>query len=333
MESSDRINKVAGTADNNRYELAIRVGVEAVRQGKWQHAVMCFEAAKEGLPDDPRVSVGLGDAYMGQRDLPRAQQFYEQAARMNPGEPAFLDRVAEVRGRQGDTMEAARALILSGDILWERKEIDAAAKRWQRAAAIRPDSPSAHERLALLHRYEGDRSATTRHYLFLAETLQKQGRRVAALHICTVALQLAADDPDVRRATEAAWRQVALANERTPDTGQRIRTSDLSNAADELAQWQLTTAFRQGTLATPNPKRLERNILLGQALLNEGNGRAGQAIECYEQVIAAGMQMPALFYVLGLLYRLVGRSADARAALTLAARDPFYRQAVALLPA
>lgn len=332
MESSDRVSKVAGATDSNRYELAIRVGVEAVRQGKWQHAIMCFEAAKDGLPEDPRVFVGLGDAYLGQGDLSRAQLFYEQAARINPREPLFLDRVAEARARQGDTQEAARALILSGDILWERKETAAAAKRWQRAAAMRPDSPSAHERLAVLHRYEGDRSATIRHYLALADTLREQGRRVAALHICTVALQLAPDDEAVLEATEAAWRQVVLAHERVPDTGQRLRPSDLSGAANELAQWQLTTAFRQGTLATPNPKRLERNILLGQALLNEGSGRAGQAIDCYEQVIAAGMHSPALFYVLGLLYRLVGRPADARAALTLAARDPFYRQAVALLP-
>lgn len=333
MENSNRVNTAAGAADSNRYELAIRVGMEAVRQGKWQHAFMCFDAAMEGLPDDARVYVGLGDAMMGQGDLPRAQLYYEQAARLNPNEPIFLDRVAEARGRQGDTYEAARALILAGDILWGRKEIEAAGKRWQQAAMLRPDSPGAHERLALLHRYEGDQSATTRHYLALADTLQQQGRRVAALHICTVCLRLAPDDPAVRQATEAAWRQVALAHERQADTGQRIRPSDLSSAADELAQWQLTTAFRQGTLATPNPKRLERNILLGQALLNEGSGRAGQAIECYEQVLAAGLHMPALFYVLGLLYRLVGRSADARAALTLAARDPFYKQAVALLPA
>jgi tetratricopeptide (TPR) repeat protein len=331
MESSDRVSKLADTADNNRYELALRVGVEALRQEKWQHAMMCFEAAKEGLPEDPRVYLGMGDAHLGQGDTSQAQLYYEQAARLNPKEPIFLDRVADARARQGDTQEAARALILSGDVLWERKETEAAAKRWLRAAALRPDSPSAHERLALLYRYEGDKSATIRHYLALVDTLLDEGRRVAALHICTVALRLAPDDPAAQKATEATWRRVALANDRAADTGQHVRSSDLSHAAEELAQWQLTTAFRQGTLATPNPTRLERNILLGQGLLNEGSGRAGQAIECYEQVLAAGMHSPALFYVLGLLYRLVGRPADARAALTLAARDPFYRQAVALI--
>lgn len=331
--TTDRVIKAADDPNTNRYELAVRVGVEAIRQAKWPHAIMCFEAAKEGLPDDPRVYLGLGDANLGLGDTPKAQLYFEQAARMNPREPVFLDRVAEARARQGDTFEAARALILSGDLLWDRQEIEAAGKRWRHAAALRPDSPSAHERLALLYRYEGDRSATIRHYLALVETLQKQGRRVAALHICTIALQLAPNDPAVREATDNAWRRVAVANDSVDVSAKQIRLGDLTNAANELAQWQLTTAFRQGTLATPNPARLERNILLGQALLNEGRGRAGQAIDCYEQIIAGGMYLPALFYVLALLYRLVGRKSDARAALTLAARDPFYRQAIALLGA
>lgn len=315
----------------NRYELAIRVGNEAIRQRKWQHAEMCFEAAKEGLPDDPRVYMGLGDASLGRGDAQTAQQHYEQAARLNPEEPALLDRVAEARNRQGDTLEAARALILAGDLLWNRKEHEAAGKRWQRAADLRPDSPAVYERLALLNRYEGNQDATIAQYLALAESLHKQGRRVAALHICTVALALAPDDRSVRVATHNAWRAVATANDRIRDPEGHIRPSDLTNAANELAQWQLTSAFRQGTLASPNPERLERNILLGQALLNEGSGRAGQAIDCYEQLIASGVHIPAIFYVLGLLYQLVGRPADARSALALAARDPFYGQAVALL--
>ncbi len=331
--TTERIGKLSEDADSNRYELAVRVGVEAIRQGKWQHAVMCFDAAKEGLADDPRVYLGLGDAHLGMGDTHKAQLYYEQAARMNPREPAFLDRVAEARARQGDTTEASRALIMSGDLLWERKEIEAAGKRWRRAVSLRPDSPGAHERLAMLHRYEGNSSATVEQYLVLADTLQKQGRRVAALHICTMALQLAPNNTAVREATDAAWHKVAVANERAVGPNPRIRPGDLTNAANELAQWQLTSAFRQSTLATPNAARLERNILLGQALLNEGSGHAGRAIDCYEQVIAGGLQLPAVFYVLGLLYGLVGRKADAQAALTLAARDPFYRQAVALLNA
>jgi hypothetical protein len=55
------------------------------------------------------------------------------------------------------------------------------------------------------------------------------------------------------------------------------------------------------------------------------------AISAYEKAIAAGLSAPAIFFTLGLLYRLVGRQADARAALVLASRHPFYRRAVALL--
>lgn len=329
--SNPAMSNASPGSESSRYELAVRVGIEAIRQGKWQHAVMCFEAAKEGLPDDPRVYLGLGDAQLGMGDAVQAQQFYEQAARLNPREPIFLDRVAEARYRQGDMLEASRALVLAGDILWDRKEIDAAGSRWRRAAELRPEAPSAFERLAMLYRYEGNEAATIDYYLKLAETLRRQNRRMAALHVCTMALQMSPDNAQAQALTTEIWRQVAAHADKSPTTTPPVRSSDLVSAASELAQWQLTSAFRQSTLATPNPARLERNILLGQALLNEGRGRAGQAIECYEQVIAAGMQLPAVFYVLGLLYKLVGRKAEARAALTLASRDPFYRQAIALL--
>ncbi|HOU42635.1 MAG TPA: hypothetical protein PK829_15315, partial [Promineifilum sp.] len=100
-------------------------------------------------------------------------------------------------------------------------------------------------------------------------------------------------------------------------------------AATEFAQWQLTTQLQEspprGAVAVP------RDLYLRQALFHESHGRAGPAILAYEQAIVAGAQPPAIFFALGLLYRLVNRRDDARAALTLAARHPFYRRAVALL--
>jgi len=92
----------------------------------------------------------------------------------------------------------------------------------------------------------------------------------------------------------------------------------------------LTAALRQRTLL-PNAVPTAADVALRQAMLHEAQNRAGQAIAAYEQAIRAGTQPPAIFFALGLLYRLVGRRADAHAALTLAARHPFYQQAVALL--
>lgn len=322
--------------ESDRLELALKVGAEANRQAKWQHALISYEAAAEGMPDDPRPFAGLGDTYAGMGDWARALSSYEQAARKNPGNADYLDMIAELSKMLGKDKEAARAAVLSGDLYWQAEDYAQATRRWERAAELSPDYAGAHERLARYYRRMGDDAATIRHYLAMADLLEQQNRHLAALHVCTIALQIAPDDEELWQATETAWRTAAARTDSAVHGDiafqeSRVRTGDLVGTANDLAQWQLTTAFRQGTLDVPNSQRLERNILLGQALLNEGRGRAGHAILCYEQVVAGGFREPAVFLVLGLLYRLVGRPKDATAALALAARDPFYSRAVALL--
>jgi hypothetical protein len=74
-----------------------------------------------------------------------------------------------------------------------------------------------------------------------------------------------------------------------------------------------------------------RHGALQHALYHETRGNAGGAVIAYERAIAYGLRLPAGFFALGLLYRLVGRETDARHVLRLAAQDPFYRQAVKLI--
>jgi hypothetical protein len=124
---------------------------------------------------------------------------------------------------------------------------------------------------------------------------------------------------------------VALRDRRENAETARVEPGDLLNAAAEFAQWQLAAEIRQSTLPVENTTHPEAFIYLRQAMLNEGYGRAGVAITFYEKAIAAGLNPPAIFFALGLLYRLINRRQDARAAHLLASRHPFYRRAVALL--
>ncbi len=62
------------TDPTQRYTLALEIGEEAVRLGKWQQALTCFQAALTGLPREPRVYNGLGPAPLGSgraTDVPR----------------------------------------------------------------------------------------------------------------------------------------------------------------------------------------------------------------------------------------------------------------------
>ena len=167
--------------------------------------------------------------------------------------------------------------------------------------------------------------------LALADILRRDGRCLMALHICYTVMNDIPDAQPLWSAVDQAWRCVALRDRRENVETARVEPGDLLNAAAEFAQWQLAAEIRQSAHAnghSPNPEAL---ILLRQAMLNEGYGRAGVAISFYEKAIATGFNSPAIFFTLGLIYTLVGRKQDARAAHLLAARHPFYRDAVALL--
>ena len=318
-------------SDAHRYTLALEIGEEAIRQGKWQQALTCFQTALTGLPREPRVYNGLGDTHLALSDRGRALACYKEAARLAGKNPEYVYKVAEVQEHLGLTPDAARSLLMSGDLFWSQGQFDQAETQWTHALELQKNLVAARERLALARRQRGDTRAATHHFLELAEMLRRGGRCLMALHICYTVLRDRPDDEDVWSTADQAWRCVALRDRRENPQEARIEPGDLLNAAAEFAQWQLAAEIRQSTFAGENAPNPEAFIYLRQAMLNEGYGRAGVAISFYEKAVATGLTPPALFFTLGLIYRLVGRKEDARAAHLLAARHPFYRRAVAVL--
>lgn len=315
----------------HRYTLALEIGEEAIRQGKWQQALTCFQTALTGLPREPRVYNGLGDTHTALSDRGRALACYKEAARLAGNNAEYVNKVAAAQEHLGMIPDAARSLLISGDMFWNQGQFGRAEAQWAYAVALRVDFIAARERLALAARQRGDMDAAAGHFLDLADILRGDGRCLMALHICYTVMSDRPGDARVWAATNQAWRCVALRDRREDHRDARIESGDLINAAAEFAQWQLAAEIRQSAHANGNSPNPEAFIFLRQAMLNEGYGRAGVSISFYEKAIAAGLTPPAIFFTLGLIYRLVGRKQDARAAHLLAARHPFYRDAVALL--
>lgn len=315
----------------HRYLLALEIGEEAIHQGKWQQALTCFQTALTGLPREPRVYNGLGDTHLALADRGRALACFKEAARLAGDNAEYVNKVAGVQEALGLVPEAARSRLISGDIYWNKGHIDKAEAQWSHAVSLQADMVAARERLALARRHQGDVAGATAHFLALAGILRRDGRCLMALHICYTVMTEQPESRTVWSATEEAWRCVAVRDRRDGRQATYVEPGDLLNGAAEFAQWQLAAEIRRSTLPTAKTTRPEAFIHLRQAMLNEGYGRAGIAISYYEKAAATGLTAPALFFALGLLYRLVGRRQDARAAHLLASQHPFYRRAVALL--
>ena len=315
----------------HRYTLALEIGEEAIRQEKWQQAITCFQTALTGLPREPRVYNGLGDTHLALADRGRALACYKEAARLAGNNADYVKKVAELQEQQGLIPDAAHSRLVAGDILWSQGQFEQAEAHWAYAIYLQGNLIAAHERLALASRQRGDQSGAARHFLALADYLRRDGRCLMALHICYTVMKDFPESQMIWSATDQAWRCVAARDRRDNEPSDHMAPGDLLNGAAEFAQWQLAAEIRQGSLPNENPMHPEAYIHLRQAMLNEGYGRAGIAITYYEKAIAAGLASPAIFYALGLLYRLVDRRREARAAHMLASRHPFYRRAVALL--
>lgn len=319
------------TDTTHRYELALEIGEEAIRQGKWQQAMTCFRTALTGLPREPRVYNGMGDTYVALADSNRALACYKEAARLDPNIPDYTEKVANLQVQMETPDDAARSFLIAGDTYWRRGRPEKARECWERAASLLDHLIGPHERLVMYHQWRGDDSGVLRHCLVLADLLVREGRCLMAMHTCYLALSIEPDNRLVWAATDKAWACVAARDGAGKGDLTQIETGGLVNAGAEFAQWQLSAGFHQRSLQGTDGIEEVRDDFLRQAMLHEGYGRAGLAIQFYEKAIASGLDSPAIFFAVGLLYRLVGRQADAQAALTLAGRHRFYQRVVELL--
>lgn len=82
--------------DKKVYDKAIRAGLKAAWEGRWQKAVEAYQQALAEMPDDPVVHNHLGLAYLEMKQFQPALEAYHQASRLAPNDPAPLRRIAEI---------------------------------------------------------------------------------------------------------------------------------------------------------------------------------------------------------------------------------------------
>ena len=172
----------------HRYTLALEIGEEAIRQGKWQQALTCFQTALTGLPREPRVYNGLGDTHLSLADRGRALACYKEAARLAGDNADYVNKVAEVQESLGMIPDAARSHLISGDIYWSHSRFDRAEAQWAQAVHLQGNLIAARERLAL------------------ADILRRDGRCLMALHICYTVMNDIPDAQPLWSAVDQAWR-------------------------------------------------------------------------------------------------------------------------------
>lgn len=349
------------------YEKALQEGATHSEQGNWSAALAAYGRAVQANPGSAAAYAGVGEACIGLRRLDRALTCYKQAVQLSRGEIAYLQKVADIQERLGQLSEAGRTYMAAGELALRRQLFEQAISNWERAVRLEPHLLGGHKRLAMTFQRQGNTRAAVREYLAIARILQVQGEPERALQMCRAALRLEPGNQDVRTAVSlivhgekafapevdevvevveetavveksdniaTALRQMATVFE-SQTAGWRAKQEpaqgeDPAEQAQHLAQTQLAEEiFRDedSDEEVGRMSKLERDALLGQGIDFQTRGLPAEAIRCYEQVVTAGLQLPALYFTLGSLHFQQQQQKPAQRYLTLAAQSQLYAEA------
>lgn len=268
------------------------------------------------LSEAGQTYMAAGELQMRKNNLELAESNWLRAIRLEPNLLGAHRRLAMLYQRQNNVAAALREYLAIARILDSRGEKKQALQMCKAALRLDPENSDVLKAVELIRYGE-------------AAIPEPQEEAVSA-------------PPETQEVSEESSladtvRQMAavLEAERQQRAPAPIAEADPVQVANRLAQEQLATEiFRDeedeellyGT--GEGLSKLERDALIGQGIDFQSRGQLVDAITCYEKAIRGGLNLPAAYFVLGLLYLQSGQRTAAEKYLKQAAEDVNYRTAV-----
>jgi tetratricopeptide (TPR) repeat protein len=280
-------------AGNRRlYEHALRRAAEHYDRKQWEKALKEFQNALVEFPDDLAVLEQVADVCERLGRLDEAAQYYQT--------------IANAESRQGNQ--------------------DQAIDFWERATRLDNDLVDSHKNLAFAYASQGKAKNAVRENLALARIHQQQNQLMEALGYVQAAYALDPANPDVLTALELLRSAGVTTTEEAAgdeELGSRGSPVDLTRekALSDLAE----TIFEDVRPTTGRLNKAEADTLITKAIDQQTQGNVSAAIDTYRRIVAAGVDMPAVNFNLGLLYQENFRLDDAIQQFNIAVNYSEYR--------
>jgi tetratricopeptide (TPR) repeat protein len=345
------------------FEKAMQRAADYAWDRQWGKAISEYMKALTEFPDDVMALTGIGLALLETRQLDKALSVYQRAARLAPGDPVILGRMADVLDQMGRKNETAEAYMMVAEAYLRQRAVERAVECWQRVVRLCPGHLQAHQSLAKACAGCNQTEQAIREFIILASLYQRQGQIEQAIQQCQSALQLDARNAEVQRALRDLQHdqpiQVqldlgAIAEKRaslfeketaTPAVEEKEGSINPADQARQRALSELAEAFfeeveeeeetptaelsdftRGGkrAVAVPEMTKAQLDAFIGQAIDHQMHGRVEDAIDAYRRAVEGGVSTPAAHFNLGLLYQEKMRFDEATVHLEEAVHDPDY---------
>jgi tetratricopeptide (TPR) repeat protein len=320
------------------FEEAAQAAANAAWDQDWETSIAEYKRALAEFPKDANALMGLGQAYYGTGQLKPALTAYQQASEVTPSDPVLLERIGQTLEQLGEGKEASDAYLASAEQHLEQQQAPhLAVERWKDAIRANPDCVSAHSKLFQYYQENGKIKDAVAECMALAHIYQDRGQIDYATKLCQHALKLSPRNTDLLRILDSLRysEQAPAEAEASAETEESFEAFGESVDLDFTAPESETSENRGSPAAIARQKALtdlaesffadddsvaiaappqagdqvrqlskaEIDGLLGRAIDLQTRGEVDQAIDAYEQVVAAGSDQPAVHFNLGLLYQ------------------------------
>jgi tetratricopeptide (TPR) repeat protein len=355
------------------YQSAMNQGHSAAWDQRWDLAVEHYRKAVEEMPERPQAINNLGLAYYQLQRFEEAQACYSRAAKLSPGDPLPVEKLAEIYERIGKIDIAADQSMLAADLYLKIKDADKAIENWARVTQLIPEHLKAHSRLAVVHERLGRTNQAIHEYISVAALLQDIGQIEEAVKAVEQATVLDPDNNEARQALElvrnnktlpkpvrqrgatgplrmAAVREmeeippeIAKLGKEGPDPISEARQKALTALAGLLFDFTPDSMTDDGEDSTAQRgirgvfgKDKEDNIgkiskYIGSAIDSQTRAEDDDAAKNLRKAIDAGLDFPAAYFNLGLLFHNLERQASAIRNLQRSINHPDFALAARLL--
>ncbi len=308
-------------ANKSAFQDALKKASNAAWDRRWNTAIREYRRALTEFPDDASAHSGLALALQESSNFEEALAEYRLLAKAQPEDPVPLAHIAVLLERLNRKSDAVAAFVRLADLYQAQKQMNKAVEAWRKAAALDPDRPEPHDKLAAAFLEAGYNAAAAREFLALAKLAQRGGEMARAQEYVERALALEPENTQARfLLNELTGRGASLAAQPGASPVELARRSALARLAasvlDEKTPWR---RGESAALATTDV-----DALLTRAIDAQQKGQTREAIQLYEEILAAGVERPEVLFNLAILYQSTLCYDDAIRLLELTAHAPQY---------
>ncbi len=229
-----------------RYQEAMNLGHSAAWDQKWDLAAEYYKKAVKLGPRQVQAINNLGLAYFQLHQYKEAEVCYKQAAKFNPDDPLAVERLAQIYERTGKIKMAADYSMFAADLYLKIKDATKAIENWTRITQLIPEHLKAHSRLAVVHERLGHTAQAVREYISVAALLQDVGQVNEAVLAVEKAVKIAPKNNEARQALELVRSNKTLPKPtRQRGVTDPLRT-DAVQEPEEPPELENTSISRQG---------------------------------------------------------------------------------------